>query len=93
MGLRTVLVGEVQVEAQKVVSALRDAGINVAVDFSGRKIGDQIKMADKKSVDKVIIIGEDELKSSIFTVKNLKDGKEDKLTIKQIITNHKAGKV
>lgn len=91
--LYAVLVGDVQAEAQKVVSELRDAGINVAVDFSGRKIGDQIKMADKKSVGKVIIIGEDEIKAAKFTIKNLKSGKEDKLTVKQIITNHKAGKL
>ena len=88
--LYAILVGDVQVEAQKVVSELRDAGINVAIDLSGRKIGDQIKMADKKSVGKVIIIGEDEIKSGIFTVKTLKDGKEDKLSLKQIIASFKS---
>ena len=88
--LYAILVGDVQAETQKVVSELRDAGINVAVDLSGRKIGDQIKMADKKSVGKVIIIGEDEIKSGIFTVKTLKDGKEDKLSLKQIIASFKS---
>ena len=88
--LYAVLVGEVQVEAQKVITELRVAGINVAVDFSGRKIGDQIKMADKKSVEQVIIIGEDELKTAIFTVKNLATGKEDKLSVKQIIISFKS---
>ena len=88
--LYAILVGDIQAEAQKVVSELRDAGINVAVDLSGRKIGDQIKMADKKSVGKVIIIGEDEIKSGIFTVKTLKDGKEDKLSLKQIIAKFKS---
>ena len=88
--LYAILVGNIHAEAQKVVSQLRDAGINVAVDFSGRKIGDQIKMADKKSVDKVIIIGDDEIKSGIFTVKTLKDGKEDKLSLKQIIDYFKS---
>lgn len=88
--LYVVLVGDVLVPAKKVITELREAGVSVAVDFSGRKIGDQIKMADKKSVAKVIIIGEDELKSQVFTVKDLRTGKEDKLTVKQII--NKCGK-
>lgn len=83
--LYAVLIGDVFKPALKVINELRNAGINIAIDSSGRKIGDQIKMADKKAIAKVIIIGETEIKDSIYTIKDLKTGKEEKLSTSQII--------
>jgi histidyl-tRNA synthetase len=71
-----ILVGDVQVRSQKSIAALRYKGLNVAVDLSGRKIGDQFKTADKKGVKYALIIGEDELQKEIFKLKNLQTGKE-----------------
>ena len=71
-----VLVGDVQVRAQKFINALRYKGINVAVDLSGRKLGDQFKTADKKGIKYVLAIGEDEIKTEQFKLKNLKTGDE-----------------
>ena len=68
------LIGEI--DANKQVAQLRENGLNVAVDLSGKKIGDQLKMADKKGVENVLIIGENELKIGKFNLKNLKTGKE-----------------
>jgi histidyl-tRNA synthetase len=82
--LYVVLVGEVADAAQKPVAQLRAAGLNVAVDLSGRKVGDQIKAADKKDIAHVLVIGEDELKSGKYTLKNLKSGREQKLGISEI---------
>lgn len=83
--LYVALIGDVQSEAQAPIAELRKKGINVAVDYSGKKIGDQFKSADKKHVNKVLIIGENELKSGIFTLKNLESGKEQKASINEII--------
>lgn len=83
--LYAVLIGDVFKPALKVINELRNSGINVAIDSSGRKIGDQIKMADKKTIAKVIIIGETEIKDNVYTVKDLKTGKEEKLSTSQII--------
>lgn len=76
-----VLVGDVGNAAQKSIAELRAAGLCVAVDLSGKKLGDQFKTADKKGIDQVLIIGEDELKSGEFILKNLKTGGEQKGTI------------
>jgi len=82
--LYAVLIGDVVDTAQKPIAELRAKGINLAVDVSGRKIGDQLKAASKKGIEHVIIIGENELKSGEYSLKNLKTGKESKLTISDI---------
>lgn len=55
---------------------LRTAGLNVSVDLSEKKIGEQISRADKKNIPFIICIGEDEANTDKFKVKNLKTGKE-----------------
>lgn len=74
-----VLVGDVLEAARRPIAELREAGLNVAVDLSGRKLGDQLKTADKKGITFALIVGEEELKTGKFTLKNLKTGKEQKL--------------
>ncbi|MEX2010397.1 MAG: histidine--tRNA ligase [Parcubacteria group bacterium] len=69
-----------------VVSSLRDAGIGVAVDWTDRRLGDQIKAADKLKIPRILIIGEDELKTSIFALKELASGKETRGTLDEIIS-------
>jgi histidyl-tRNA synthetase len=62
--------------ATQSIVELRASGLNVAVDLSGRKLGDQLKVANKKGIKSALIIGENELKSDQFTLKNLKTGKQ-----------------
>jgi histidyl-tRNA synthetase len=71
-----VLVGDVLAAAQPAITTLRAAGLNVTVDLSGKKIGDQFKTADKKGIEQVLIIGETELQTELFKLKNLKTGTE-----------------
>jgi histidyl-tRNA synthetase len=52
----------------------------VAVDLSGRKLGDQLKTAGKKGVAHALIIGENELATGKLSLKNLDTGKEQKLS-------------
>jgi len=79
-----VLVGDVVVAAAKPIADLRQLGINVAVDLSGRKLGDQIKAADKQGLSFALIIGETELAASKFKLKNLKTGTEQTLELPKI---------
>ncbi len=55
---------------------LRKSGVNVSIDWSQRKIGDQIKSADKARVPYIIVLGDDEVKTNTFTLKNLATGEE-----------------
>lgn len=66
-------------QAQTFAGELRQQGLNVAVDFGEKKLGDQIKTADKHKIPFVIVVGQDELASGMFTVKELATGNEQKL--------------
>lgn len=79
------LVGNVIDEAQKTLSLIRSKGINVAVDLSGKKLGTQFKSADKKGIDLVIVMGENEINTGVYKLKNLKTGVEQSLDIETII--------
>jgi histidyl-tRNA synthetase len=83
--LGVALIGDVFNDAQKVLAELRDHGLNVTVDLSGKRLGDQFKAAEKKGLKFVLIIGEEELKSSNFKLKNLETSKEDAVTVSELI--------
>ncbi len=67
---------EVADYGQEVAQTLRSKGIKVSIDYSFRKIGDQIKNADKVHIPYVICIGDDEVKTGKLKLKNLKTGEE-----------------
>lgn len=68
------------------VDELRGMGLNLAVDFSGRKPDKQIRTAVKKGIPYVIIIGDDELTSGRYTLRNLHTGVEEKHSPERIVS-------
>lgn len=67
---------EYQGYANDVAQKLREKNINVIVDLGTKKVGEQIKSADKQKIPFIICIGEDEMKTGEFKLKNLKTGEE-----------------
>ena len=59
---------------------LRENSLKVTVDYSSKKIGDQIKYADKNKIPFVIIIGEDEVNTGKLKIKELSTGIETETT-------------
>jgi len=74
-----ILIDVLPIYVQNLLSELRDQNINLAVGSPGKKIGDQIKVADKKGIKYALIIGQKEQGSGKYTLKNLETGDEDKL--------------
>lgn len=70
--------------AQDLAQKLRESNINVSVDYSSKKIGEQIKYADKNKIPYVLCIGADEVKSGQFKIKELSTGKEENATEESI---------
>jgi histidyl-tRNA synthetase len=68
----------------KIGDLIRKTGVGVAVDYSGKKLGDQIKAANKNRVSMVVIIGEEEMRSNNIKVKNLESGEESVVAIEDI---------
>lgn len=70
--------------AQQLADELRADGVNVAIDYSGKKLGDQIRSADKHRIPFVLVYGEDEAASGIYTLKELSTAREVKATAEEI---------
>lgn len=81
-----ILVGDVYKQAQKPIAEMRAAGLHVAVDTTGRKIGAQIQTAEKKGIHYAVFIGEREIAENQFVVKNLRTGVEEKHGISRLVT-------
>lgn len=72
--------------AMRVLNALRDENItSVASLDTEKKFKSQIEYADKIKSRFSVIIGEDEVKSEILTVKNMATGEQLKLSISDMI--------
>ena len=69
----------------EIANTLRNAGINTEIYFDNKKIKTKFKYADKLQIPYVIVIGEDEIKSGKFTIKNMNDGTQEQLEIEKII--------
>ncbi len=81
-----VLIGDVYQSAQKTIAALREMGLNLSVDMSGRKPANQIKNAVKKGLHYAIFIGEKDLSDEQFNLKNLDTGTEEKHGLQRIVS-------
>lgn len=62
--------------AMRLAQDLRREDVTVSVNFSGKRIGDQIRQADKMKIPFVIAIGAKERDSGRYLVKNLASGNE-----------------
>jgi histidyl-tRNA synthetase len=76
-------------DATVIAKTLREQGVNTEVDITDKKLGDQMKFANKKGAPYVLCIGEDELKSGLFPLKNMETGEEKKVKIEEIKANIK----
>jgi histidyl-tRNA synthetase len=81
-----VVIGPILAQAQPSLRKLRDMELNIAVDISDRKAEKQIKTAVKKGIRYVIFIGEEELESEQFVLKDVNSGEEQKHSLERIVS-------
>lgn len=74
-----------KLKSYSLINRLREADINVATDFTDKKIGDKLKTAVKKSINYVLIVGKQEIDSQLYTLRNLQSSKETKHSVDDII--------
>lgn len=80
-----VVIGNALNAARQTASQLRQAGINVEVDITGRKLDKQIKTAVKKNIPYLMFVGEQDVDKGQYSLKNVADETEEMLTPAQII--------
>ncbi|MBS1490376.1 MAG: histidine--tRNA ligase [Bacteroidetes bacterium] len=69
----------------KLVQNLRNQKIASEIYPDPIKIKKQMEYADKKKIPWVVVIGSDEVKTGMLTLKNMKTGEQSKMTEEQII--------
>ena len=69
----------------KVGSNLRNAGINTEVYLDDRKLGAQMKYANKKGVKYVVIIGEEEFSNGTFILRDMSNGEQETYQLLDIV--------
>ena len=68
-----------------VLPRLRDAGINAEMYPDPAKLKKQLDYADRKNIPFAVLIGSEEIESGLFSLKNMKSGDQQKVTIEEII--------
>lgn len=87
--LGVVVVDESIDAALALAKKLRDEGVNVEVDITGRKIDKQIKAVIKKNIPFIVFIGADEIREEVYTVKDIATAEEEKLSLERIVSKIK----
>ena len=72
--------------ADALARTLRSEGVRAELDFSGRKLDKQLKTALKKNIPFVAFVGEEEVASGVYTIKNLIESTEQKVSLERMIS-------
>ncbi len=71
--------------AFSVATALRQAGINTEVNYTKKSVKAMMNYANRIGVANVIIIGEDEVKQNLVTIKNMEIGEQQLCSLDKVI--------
>lgn len=83
------LIGDLYLKVQPLLQELRSEGLSCAVDMGNRKLDKQIRTAEKKAIQYVLFVGEDELDNQMYKLKNLKSGEEQTLSTARLVSTIK----
>lgn len=72
--------------AMQLADNLRSEGVNTELDITGRKLDKQLKTAVKKDIPFIVFVGEDELKTEIYSFKDTASTEEQKLSFERIVS-------
>jgi len=75
--------------ALKTATSLRQAGINTEVNYTKKSVKAMMNYANRIGVEYVIIIGEDEEKQNLVTIKNMETGEQQLCGLDEVIRDLK----
>lgn len=70
----------------KISKMLRDKGFKVLTELNNIKLKKAMNIANRENIDRVIILGEDELKEDSVMIKNMITGNQEKVKIEEIFS-------
>ena len=74
----------------EIASKLRSAKINTDIYFENAKMKKKMKYANKWRIPFVIIIGEEERRTGLYSLKNMKTGEQSNLSLEDTIAEIKS---
>lgn len=80
-----------KIPAFRLLEELRGAGIRAMADYAGRSMKAQMKQADRSAARFAVILGEDEIRESVATLRDMKAGGQQKIAIDDLIKTCIAG--
>ncbi len=84
-----ITLGDVHKSARRLADELREEGVRVALDTTGRKIDKQIKTAVKQRINYLLFVGEKEVADGIYKLKDVAHETEQELSLERIVTTVK----
>ncbi|MCI0602103.1 histidine--tRNA ligase [bacterium] len=69
----------------EVQARLRKEGIACEVDYQRRSVKAAMRQADKRKVEWVILVGDDEIQEGKVTLKNMKNGEQQRYSLNEVI--------
>lgn len=76
---------EQMIDAIKLISKLRDSGVKVVLYSEKAKMGKKFKYADNLNIPYTIVVGENEVNSGKYSLKNMDTGEQEEFTVQEII--------
>ena len=73
----------------KLLNELREKGVRVSVYTEFAKLKKKFKYADQTKVDYVIVLGEEEIKSRKYSLKDMKTGDQEEVTFDELVERFK----
>ena len=70
----------------EIAKLFRKNNIKVDLYSDNGKLKKQLQYANNNNIPYVVIVGEEEIRSNLFTLKNMKDGSQKKLSIENILS-------
>ena len=67
------------------VTRLRQAGVKAELYPDSAKMKKQMNYANRRNIPFVVLVGEEEMKSGVFTLKNMTSGEQDKLDFEKLL--------
>ena len=75
----------------EICSTLRKENILAEVAYDNKSFKSKMKTADRRETPYVLIVGENEISSKSYSLKNMKTGSQENLTLQEIISKLKWG--
>lgn len=79
------VLGDVLKDARILATNLRDEGVNVELDITGRKLDKQIKTAIKKGIPYILFVGQNEIDQQEYTLKDVAQESEQRLGFERLV--------